>query len=630
MSQPPPVPEHPSPLLRRTSELGLSIRACNGLANARIEYVFQLVTRTEAEILKTRNLGGKSMREIVSSIEALGLRLGMHLPIDPKRYASSKAARNALFKILTTETEPSGQALGATRPTSSLSQDILDEPWQDHLVLSTRAWNGLTQSGLRTLGEVLGAAPADLLAVRNLGKESLKDLATSIASFEKKHEGAIALVHTRRLTELGIQDEPASRLGPALRFALAPIEARYGAQTLGSLAALLPHLHSAPGFRADHVRQLTRAMHLARKEGLRPVPERLADFVLFLFQQIQPRERDAVTLRYLGGTTRVEKGTGHNVNRGHMRQIIRTVRFRFQKRWGAQATVLIQPILARFDAAGGLLHAHDAEDLLDGVDVGTAMLVAHIAGRLDVETWKGAFLVRKGKDPRAIIRSLARVFHQTGRDQLAVQEIVALAAQHLDRPLPEATLLSLLDMGLGYDTTKTGPLVLQDESRTKVRLVSLLRERARPMHALELAQEIDPSLRPDGLESPPSREQRIVVQRVQSSLERTDEVFRVGAGTFVHRDALPITPEQLEGAVNWCVQRIAGRSTATSTQTLLQEMEAVGPVPPGLNAYLLKDAMKRHPDAITLRTLHVAHAATWETTAENAPPHAPLIQTRLL
>ena len=67
-------------LFKRVDELELSVRAANCLQNAGIEYIYQLVERTEAEMLKTKNFGRKSLNEIKEIMAELGLSLGMKLP----------------------------------------------------------------------------------------------------------------------------------------------------------------------------------------------------------------------------------------------------------------------------------------------------------------------------------------------------------------------------------------------------------------------------------------------------------------------------------------------------------------------------------------------------------------------
>ncbi|TNE88613.1 MAG: DNA-directed RNA polymerase subunit alpha [Deltaproteobacteria bacterium] len=71
-------------LFKRVDELELSVRSQNCLQNAGIEYIYQLVEKSEAEMLKTKNFGRKSLNEIKDILSDLGLALGMKLHNFPK------------------------------------------------------------------------------------------------------------------------------------------------------------------------------------------------------------------------------------------------------------------------------------------------------------------------------------------------------------------------------------------------------------------------------------------------------------------------------------------------------------------------------------------------------------------
>jgi len=66
-------------------ELELSVRSANCLQNANIRYIGELVQRTEAEMLKTKNFGRKSLNEIKETLASLGLSLGMTIESLPPR-----------------------------------------------------------------------------------------------------------------------------------------------------------------------------------------------------------------------------------------------------------------------------------------------------------------------------------------------------------------------------------------------------------------------------------------------------------------------------------------------------------------------------------------------------------------
>jgi DNA-directed RNA polymerase subunit alpha len=65
---------------RSVDELELSVRSYNCLKNANIKSIGDLVTRSEAEMLKTKNFGRKSLNEIKDILAEMGLSLGMEIP----------------------------------------------------------------------------------------------------------------------------------------------------------------------------------------------------------------------------------------------------------------------------------------------------------------------------------------------------------------------------------------------------------------------------------------------------------------------------------------------------------------------------------------------------------------------
>jgi len=66
-------------LYRSVDELELSVRSANCLKNAGIKLIGELVSRSEAEMLKTQNFGRKSLNEIKDILGEMGLTLGMKI-----------------------------------------------------------------------------------------------------------------------------------------------------------------------------------------------------------------------------------------------------------------------------------------------------------------------------------------------------------------------------------------------------------------------------------------------------------------------------------------------------------------------------------------------------------------------
>ena len=79
-----PLPLNPN-LFKSVDELELSVRSANCLQNANIRHIGELVQRTEAEMLKTKNFGRKSLNEIKEVLGAMELELGMTVDNFPDR-----------------------------------------------------------------------------------------------------------------------------------------------------------------------------------------------------------------------------------------------------------------------------------------------------------------------------------------------------------------------------------------------------------------------------------------------------------------------------------------------------------------------------------------------------------------
>lgn len=66
-------------LFRSVDDLELSVRSANCLKNANIRFIGELVSKSEAEMLKTKNFGRKSLNEIKEILSSMGLTLGMKI-----------------------------------------------------------------------------------------------------------------------------------------------------------------------------------------------------------------------------------------------------------------------------------------------------------------------------------------------------------------------------------------------------------------------------------------------------------------------------------------------------------------------------------------------------------------------
>src|SRR5690242_958245 len=80
-------------LNRSVEELELSVRSYNCLKNANIQTIGELVQKTEAELLQTKNFGRKSLNEIKEILASMGLSLGMKIDEHGNAVPSPAAAQ---------------------------------------------------------------------------------------------------------------------------------------------------------------------------------------------------------------------------------------------------------------------------------------------------------------------------------------------------------------------------------------------------------------------------------------------------------------------------------------------------------------------------------------------------------
>jgi DNA-directed RNA polymerase subunit alpha len=174
-------------LFKRVDELDLSVRSANCLQNAGIEFIWQLVEKTEAEMLKTKNFGRKSLNEIKEILSELGLSLGMKLHNFPKsrgepRLSSEEhmrhlkagrklsiysAHRNAMFGNMVTSLMQHGRV----RTTEAKAKEV--RRVADKLITLAKRVTPSKLAGLE--GEELRKAQADRVHAIRLARRWITD-----------------------------------------------------------------------------------------------------------------------------------------------------------------------------------------------------------------------------------------------------------------------------------------------------------------------------------------------------------------------------------------------------------------------------------------------------------------------
>lgn len=168
-------------------ELALSVRAFNCLKRAGVDNLRDLVCKSEEDLIKVRNLGKRSMEEVIAKVRSLGLDIRpedtgkeewiaylSHMPIISE-YAVGLIKDNKTTEDTNNSDEPK-QSITDKNFESLLSTTI------EELNLSVRAFNCLKRAGIDTVEDLVYRTEEDLIKVRNLGKRSFEEVIAKIKS----------------------------------------------------------------------------------------------------------------------------------------------------------------------------------------------------------------------------------------------------------------------------------------------------------------------------------------------------------------------------------------------------------------------------------------------------------------
>ena len=161
-------------------DLDLSVRSHNCLRRLNITNVSELVRKNRSDLLAQRNMGRKSLREIESVLQCIGLRLGMRdtdiaealeLP-DAKQVRDSSAFIGAMDLLKSKGVDDVGTLVGR-KPDAAARAMALHI---DDLELSVRSYSCLRRLNITHVNELVRKNRKDLLALRNMGRKSLREI----------------------------------------------------------------------------------------------------------------------------------------------------------------------------------------------------------------------------------------------------------------------------------------------------------------------------------------------------------------------------------------------------------------------------------------------------------------------
>ena len=188
----------PLVLFLELDELELSVRANNCFYTRRLRFLGDLVQCTPEELLKQRNFGRTTLKEVESVIHPLGLALGMSLPNwglvnhDEVRTQRQSELRDLLRSVRRGEFVPTahrplveGVGTRGRAVTTDLSKvenaaALLLELRDFHF--SVRAQNGFEVVGVRFVGDLIQLSRSQLLDQRNLGRKTVAEIESFVQS----------------------------------------------------------------------------------------------------------------------------------------------------------------------------------------------------------------------------------------------------------------------------------------------------------------------------------------------------------------------------------------------------------------------------------------------------------------
>ena len=165
-------------LSTRIVELEFSVRTLNSLKNENIIYLGDLVSFTEDQLKKFRNMGMVSIIEIKEKLAEKNLELGMNLPNWPPDNINESLNQRSFEKKKVKEKINLESVL-----------ELIKE--FDETILSLRSKNALRNLGCYYIGDILFLKKEDLYKVNNLGYKSILEIEEYINSLNFKFEEEI-------------------------------------------------------------------------------------------------------------------------------------------------------------------------------------------------------------------------------------------------------------------------------------------------------------------------------------------------------------------------------------------------------------------------------------------------------
>ena len=205
-------------LNRSVEELELSVRSYNCLKNANIQTIGELVQKTEAEMLRTKNFGRKSLNEIKEILANMGLSLGMRIDAHGRLVAPPAAGLARITGLRSGRRGSQDQTRGVDMQTQSMPDINSSGPW----IAATRCLRNLATSVI--LEERIVTTVPKAKAVKPLVEKMITLAKEDYAAFAASGRGMVLLTpaSVKKLFDI---------VGPAVRPAQRRLHPHYAPGT---------------------------------------------------------------------------------------------------------------------------------------------------------------------------------------------------------------------------------------------------------------------------------------------------------------------------------------------------------------------------------------------------------------
>jgi hypothetical protein len=394
------------------------------------------------------------------------------------------------------------------------------------------------------------------------------------------------------------------------------------AETIGDVAALLDrgefvtHSGVGPKSREYLIDELEKIAGLGRDEylyGERGRPGSIGQMVEQGLEMLDERRRFIARRRIYQGMPYRDISPELDVTAQRVEQLMSEAVSELQWRFGdvarSQLDTLIDALrddVPIVEVAKAPLYLEDEPD----VQAASLVFALRLAGLDTIQCWQDRLLTTLScQEMEEWCDSLVNYLQSQTTIHLSVAHMEAWADANGLR-YEQDTLMMLAEYAAGADLSD-GPVLPSWTYRREIGAEALWRCGG-PAETEDIQRELQ-KLRDQFPEIPDYDGEGL-----RALLQQHNAVFNVAHGVYIHAANMPPTRRELREAAQWAASKLEGNSDAVTTHRLLEQMRREATVPEGLTPHLLKTALNRREDVLSLtNTDLVADRASYEDPGEN-------------